>query len=322
MNDPTLLRRYRATDAEAVRAVFLRAVRRTASSDYSAEQIEAWAPLGGDRARWIRERFDANTWVAERHGRVVGFTDFDADRGRIGMLFVDPDTSRCGIGSKLVARNIDEARKMALGEVTVESSITARPLFERYGFTVVKRQRVVRRNTVIRNYLMRRGVEGAVERTGIRENLHIRLRDSTGPAEYPDLVAIWRSAVHATHHFVLQDDLADIEALLPSVYLPSVRITVAEFAGEPVGFSGTAAGSLEMLFVHDGYRSQGIGSILLENAVSAEGVGRLDVNDQNSEAVSFYRARGFVIVGGSALDGAGRPYPTLHMARHAEGFRR
>ena len=40
-----------------------------------------------------------------------------------------------------------------------------------------------------------------------------------------------------------------------------------------------------------------------------------DVNEQNVQAVGFYRHMGFVVVGRSPTDDAGRPYPLLHMGQ-------
>jgi ribosomal protein S18 acetylase RimI-like enzyme len=54
---------------------------------------------------------------------------------------------------------------------------------------------------------------------------------------------------------------------------------------------------------------------LLDHAVSVFGATSLDVNEQNLQAVGFYRHMGFEIVGRSELDGAGKPYPLLHMRR-------
>jgi putative acetyltransferase len=41
------------------------------------------------------------------------------------------------------------------------------------------------------------------------------------------------------------------------------------------------------------------------------------VNEQNTAAVAFYKACGFVVEGRSELDETGRPYPLLHMRLEA-----
>ncbi|MET8798274.1 GNAT family N-acetyltransferase [Nocardia sp. NPDC004568] len=141
-----------------------------------------------------------------------------------------------------------------------------------------------------------------------------RLRDCLGPAEYGRLVEVWRSAVMATHHFLAEADRADIESRLIDRYFPQVTLTVMDIDGEVIAFSGTAGDSLEMLFVAADARGRGAGSELVAHAVREQGVRRVDVNEQNEQAVRFYTRRGFVVVGRSDQDEAGRPYPLLHMA--------
>lgn len=141
------------------------------------------------------------------------------------------------------------------------------------------------------------------------------LRECRGPGEYPRLVEIWRSAVDATHDFLTESDRDAIETALPGDYFPQVRLTVAELDGVPVGFAGTVHGGLEMLFVHADVRGKGVGTLLLDRAVGEHGVTRVDVNDQNRQALDFYRRRGFTVTSRDELDEAGRPYPVLHLSR-------
>ncbi|KPY35149.1 putative acetyltransferase [Pseudomonas syringae pv. papulans] len=39
----------------------------------------------------------------------------------------------------------------------------------------------------------------------------------------------------------------------------------------------------------------------------------LDVNEQNTQALGFYRRHGFEVVSRSEVDGLGQPYPMLRM---------
>lgn len=141
----------------------------------------------------------------------------------------------------------------------------------------------------------------------------IIIRACLGQEEYAALVEIWRSAVRATHDFLDESDFARIESHLASDYFPAVTLTVAEKEGEPVGFAGVHGDGLEMLFVSDSARGQGIGSALLAEVVANQAVSKVDVNEQNHDAYGFYLSKGFVKVGRSELDGDGRPYPTIHM---------
>ena len=83
--------------------------------------------------------------------------------------------------------------------------------------------------------------------------------------------------------------------------------------GEAVGFIGVEGDEVESLFIHPDWRGQGIGRRLLTYAIETLGATRLDVNEQNDEAIGFYRRMGFVVDGRSEDDGLGRPFPILHM---------
>ncbi|GAA4811967.1 acetyltransferase [Tomitella cavernea] len=143
----------------------------------------------------------------------------------------------------------------------------------------------------------------------------ISIRSTFGPEEYPRLVAVWRSAVDATHDFLAEEHRAEIESHLASDYFPQVESYVAERGGVPVGFAGVAEGNLEMLFVDASARGQGIGSALLSSVVAGHGVRTVDVNEQNAQAVGFYDRHGCRVAGRSELDDQGRPYPLLHMVQ-------
>ncbi|WP_232717583.1 acetyltransferase [Gordonia metallireducens] len=144
----------------------------------------------------------------------------------------------------------------------------------------------------------------------------VTLRACHGPDEYPHLVAIWRSAVNATHDFLAEHDRNEIERQLAPSYFPQVELTVADVDGGPVGFAGTAGSGLEMLFIEADARGTGVGTALLTRVLE-DGVTTVDVNEQNDQAVQFYLRRGFEVTGRSELDDAGRPYPLLHMTLRA-----
>lgn len=139
------------------------------------------------------------------------------------------------------------------------------------------------------------------------------IRKTIGARDFPRLVEIWGSAVEATHSFLAEDDRVEIESRLVTHYFPQVDLYVAERGGVPLGFAGVFEEKLEMLFVDADKRGQGIGSALMSYVVDQLGVDGVDVNEQNAQAVEFYRRRGFVVAARSAVDDQGRPYPLLHM---------
>ena len=76
---------------------------------------------------------------------------------------------------------------------------------------------------------------------------------------------------------------------------------------------GLADDNVESLFVAPEHARRGAGRLLLEHARRLKGLLRVDVNEQNPEAVKFYEANGFQVVGRSPVDDGGRPFPLLHL---------
>ena len=158
-------------------------------------------------------------------------------------------------------------------------------------------------------------VECAVrERVSMDERLSIAVPEERSDDVISALASIWEASVRATHDFLTEEDVA---ALRPEVRSGLAGVEVLEVAcldGEPCGFSGVQGGKLEMLFVAPLARGRGVGKVLLARAVELHGATRLDVNEQNPQAVGFYRHEGFTVSERSAVDDAGRPFPLLRMS--------
>ena len=137
-------------------------------------------------------------------------------------------------------------------------------------------------------------------------------------ADRPRLLALWERSVRATHRFLTD---ADVVGLRPFVAeeLASAAYDwwVLEWPdGHLVGLLGYAMDTIEGLFVDPDFHGNGIGTALVAHAQGmAAGTLRVDVNEQNEAALTFYHRLGFVATGRSPTDGAGRPFPILHLLR-------
>lgn len=135
------------------------------------------------------------------------------------------------------------------------------------------------------------------------------------PEDAPRLLAIWRGAVLATHHFLDPADFTEIEVMVAERYLPTAPLWLAVDEGDaPLAFMGLTDRHIDALFVDPDRRGGGVGRRLVEHARSLHPGLTVDVNEQNPEAVGFYERLGFGRVGRSPCDDAGRPYPLLHLA--------
>ena len=149
------IRPYEPRDATGVADVFYRSVREVALSDYTADQVKAWAPGPGDVDQERRRCGDGRLVLiaADQQGRVVAFVDLEPD-GHIDRLFCAPEAVGLGIASRLYEAVEAAARERGIRRLFTEASELARRFFERKGFLVVERQDMILRGVPIHNYRM------------------------------------------------------------------------------------------------------------------------------------------------------------------------
>ncbi len=138
--------------------------------------------------------------------------------------------------------------------------------------------------------------------------------EGAGPDDYPEIMEVWESAVKATHDFLKPEDFELFRKIIPTDYLPNVDLYVLRQEEKIVGFMGISGENLEMLFISESSRGNGFGKTLLTYAVQNMSVKKLDVNEQNKQALGFYEKFGFKIIDRSEKDSMGKDYPILHLS--------
>jgi putative acetyltransferase len=135
------------------------------------------------------------------------------------------------------------------------------------------------------------------------------------PEEHDILLDIWESSVRATHHFLKEENILFFKRKIHEhTYFEMVELAcVRDENNQVLGFLGTNNESLEMLFVHADAIGKGVGKALLHHAINEVKVNKVDVNEQNTQAVGFYQHHGFKTVNRSELDDTGMPFAILHM---------
>jgi len=138
--------------------------------------------------------------------------------------------------------------------------------------------------------------------------------DDIQKSEYLQVIQVWEASVRATHHFLKEEDIIYFKPLILNTYLDVVELKcVRNEQKEIIGFSGVAEDNLEMLFIHPDMRGKGIGRALLQYSIDKQGITKVDVNEDNPQAVGFYEKFGFRTYKRTDLDPTGRPYPILYM---------
>ena len=193
------LRKYTPSDCAALAALFYETIHTVNARDYPQEQLDAWADGHVDLDAWNESFLAHNTYVAVQecdgaddidshasdsagtvpgktgdspvNALIIGFGDMD-DTGYLDRLYVHKDYQERGVATAICDR-LEEDFCLSRGRLlqnsavqkrkndtfTTHASITARPFFEKRGYTVVKAQQVVRKGISIRNYIMRKRIE-------------------------------------------------------------------------------------------------------------------------------------------------------------------
>ncbi|MCW3161445.1 GNAT family N-acetyltransferase [Chryseobacterium oryctis] len=132
--------------------------------------------------------------------------------------------------------------------------------------------------------------------------------------DYPRIMEIWESAVKATHDFLSDEDFNYFKEIIPRDYLPHLDVFVILENEEAKGFASVSEGNLEMLFIHNDSRGKGYGKKLYQFMKEETNLTKVDVNEQNPQAIGFYEKMGFKKTGRSEKDGSGKKYPIIHMS--------
>lgn len=154
---PMIIREYRSTDCAETAELFYTTVHAINAADYTREQLAAWAPEQRDLESWNRSLLEHYSLVAEENHAIAGFGDISS-QGCLDRLYVHKDFQRQGVATAIC--NALEQR--IRGNIVTHASITARPFFEKRGYTVVREQQVKRQGLVLVNFVMEKHAENRV----------------------------------------------------------------------------------------------------------------------------------------------------------------
>ncbi len=155
-----ILRKYKSDDCLKLLKLFYDTVRTVNKKDYNDKQLSVWAP-----DNYIEEKYDIwqkslsenFTIIAEKNGDIVGFGDIEKN-GYLNRLFVHKDYQHRGIASSIVKELEKYAEKICICTIITEASITAKPFFERMGYTLIKEQQVEKKEILLTNYVMEKKI--------------------------------------------------------------------------------------------------------------------------------------------------------------------
>jgi len=147
------IRPFRDGDETALRVVFHSSVHALACKDYTAEQLDAWAPRQYDAAQWGERVRGNQPFIAEIEGHIAAYADLQAS-GYIDHFFVAGAYAGRGVARALMLHVHQAAASRGITQLFADVSLTAEPFFTKCGFMVEARQRVEVRGVVLANARM------------------------------------------------------------------------------------------------------------------------------------------------------------------------
>ena len=141
-------------DIPTLKDLFRETVTTVNRRDYTCEETADWASCMDSRARW-KELIDGMHVVVSvaPSDRIVGFAAIN-DEGYLHSMFVHKDCQGQGVATFLLDIMEEYAKRNGINEITSEVSITAKPFFERKGYTVITEQKVRANKLYMINYKM------------------------------------------------------------------------------------------------------------------------------------------------------------------------
>jgi GNAT superfamily N-acetyltransferase len=151
------VRRYRRGEEEALWRLYHDTTHLINGRDYTAEQVERWAPAEIDMGKWVERVRARNPFVAEEDGAILGFAELESD-GHIDYFYCHHRWQRKGVGKALFRTLEDEAIRLGIRSLRAEVSVTAREFFASMGFEIVEEQEKIVCGAPARRFLMQKRI--------------------------------------------------------------------------------------------------------------------------------------------------------------------
>lgn len=135
------IRPFRESDAGAVSALTLEAIRALGACAYSPAQVAAWAGRHPGPERFLARVAKGDRILVAVNGADVPVAYVLAETdGHLVMLYCHPDHAGRGLGFALLEAAEAEARAGGITRLYAEASELARPVFERAGYRLLHRR--------------------------------------------------------------------------------------------------------------------------------------------------------------------------------------
>lgn len=147
------IRRFIPGEELALWDLFHSTIRHVSKSDYTAEQLAAWAPDQVDLPKWRTRIKNLAPFVVVHQEKLIGYADVQPT-GYVDHFYVHHQWQRKRVGSLLMQVIHEVAKQNEVERLFADVSVTARPFFETWGFVLEKEQLLRMREVELKNFRM------------------------------------------------------------------------------------------------------------------------------------------------------------------------
>lgn len=128
------------------------------------------------------------------------------------------------------------------------------------------------------------------------------------------MIDIWENSIRATHLFLTSKEIDKIKEYVPKAIENVEHLIIAyNNRDSSIEFMGVENKKIEMLFVKNNERGKGVGTKLIKYGITNFDINEVTVNEDNIEAIKFYKHVGFEVYNRSNVDEQGNNFLILYM---------
>lgn len=145
------------SDLPAITACFLQSIQRSCTGNYSPAEIAVWSETAEHSERWLSAIRDQYFLLVEVGESLAGFGTVK-DGNYIDFMYLHPDFQGQGIASELLKKLESRALKSGTKVIRSDVSYTARPFFEKHGYTVLHKNENARKGQALVNFSVEKSI--------------------------------------------------------------------------------------------------------------------------------------------------------------------
>lgn len=145
------------SEFDVVREIYRETVQKLAVELYTKEQVKAWSNSPNNKTKFHEFIFKPKTYVYEKNNKIIAFCGLEED-GHIASLYVHPDFSRQGYGTKILQFVLEKGINSGIKKFYAEASFLSQPVFARCDFRILEMETVKYGNVSFDRYKMIKNV--------------------------------------------------------------------------------------------------------------------------------------------------------------------